>query len=89
MAQPQPSADHRGDEQHPPPGGEPAIHSTEHLEAAASHGHPEMTHHQHGAHDGHGGNAGHSEAMFARPFWVSLALTIPAGWRSTRSSPHS
>jgi P-type Cu2+ transporter len=28
-------------------------------------------------HGGHGGHAGHSEAMFARPFWISLVLTIP------------
>ncbi|MFL5805313.1 MAG: heavy metal translocating P-type ATPase [Roseiflexaceae bacterium] len=28
-------------------------------------------------HAGHGGHAGHSEAMFQRPFWISLILTIP------------
>ncbi len=33
--------------------------------------------HEHGDHGGHGGHAGHSEAMFARPFWISLVLTIP------------
>src|ERR671925_583340 len=25
----------------------------------------------------HDGHAGHSEAMFRRPFWISLLLTIP------------
>jgi Cu2+-exporting ATPase len=30
-----------------------------------------------GTHAGHGGHAGHSEAMFKRPFWIALALTIP------------
>ncbi len=34
-------------------------------------------HKHHGGHGGHGGHAGHSEAMFARPFWISLVLTIP------------
>src|SRR5947208_1874617 len=34
-------------------------------------------HTDHAAHAGHGGHAGHSEAMFQRPFWISLALTIP------------
>src|SRR4051812_22687726 len=33
--------------------------------------------HDHSPDGGHGGHAGHSEAMFARPFWVSLILTIP------------
>ncbi len=28
-------------------------------------------------HAGHGAHAGHSEAMFQRPFWISLLLTIP------------
>lgn len=28
-------------------------------------------------HGGHGGHEGHSEAMFQRPFWISLALTFP------------
>ncbi|MGN6673511.1 MAG: heavy metal translocating P-type ATPase, partial [Thermomicrobiales bacterium] len=38
------------------------------------------THGGHGAHDehaGHGAHAGHSEAMFRRPFWIALVLTIP------------
>ncbi|MEO8286015.1 MAG: heavy metal translocating P-type ATPase [Chloroflexota bacterium] len=34
-------------------------------------------HDAHDAHSGHGEHAGHSEAMFERPFWVSLVLTIP------------
>ncbi len=28
-------------------------------------------------HDQHSGHAGHSAAMFQRPFWISLVLTIP------------
>lgn len=39
-----------------------------------------MAHTGHGAPAGHGAHqkhAGHSEAMFARPFWVSLVLTMP------------
>jgi P-type Cu2+ transporter len=31
----------------------------------------------HESHAAHGGHAGHSEDMFKRPFWISLALTIP------------
>ena len=31
----------------------------------------------HAAHADHSGHAAHSEAMFARPFWISLVLTIP------------
>ena len=31
----------------------------------------------HAEHRGHGAHTGHGEAMFARPFWVSLVLTIP------------
>ncbi|MEM8531162.1 MAG: heavy metal translocating P-type ATPase [Chloroflexota bacterium] len=45
-----------------------------------THTHHHTTEHhqqQDTAHDHHGGHAGHSEAMFARPFWVSLVLTIP------------
>lgn len=51
--------------------------------ATAIHGHPEMAEHdahgrdRHIGHSGHGGHAGHSEAMFRRPFWISLILTIP------------
>ncbi|HEU5228754.1 MAG TPA: heavy metal translocating P-type ATPase [Ktedonobacteraceae bacterium] len=33
-----------------------------------------MTHKEH---MGHGGHAAHSEAMFERPFWIALVLTIP------------
>lgn len=32
---------------------------------------------EHAEHEGHEGHAGHSEAMFRRPFWIALALTIP------------
>ncbi|NOK63529.1 MAG: heavy metal translocating P-type ATPase [Chloroflexi bacterium AL-W] len=45
-----------------------------------THTHHHTTEHhqpQDTAHDHHGGHADHSEAMFARHFWVSLALTIP------------
>jgi Cu2+-exporting ATPase len=31
----------------------------------------------HGSHADHAGHAGHSADMFKRPFWISLALTIP------------
>jgi Cu2+-exporting ATPase len=31
----------------------------------------------HESHTGHGGHTGHSEAMFQRPFWISLVLSIP------------
>ena len=40
--------------------------------AAAPSGHME-----HGDHNEHGGHAGHSEAMFRRPFWIALVLSIP------------
>ncbi|MCG8351244.1 MAG: heavy metal translocating P-type ATPase [Chloroflexales bacterium] len=43
----------------------------------ADHHQQQTTHDTHNGHSGHGGHAGHSEAMFARPFWVSLVLTIP------------
>ncbi|MDP9372754.1 MAG: metal-transporting ATPase, partial [Chloroflexota bacterium] len=45
-----------------------------HAEGAA-HDHHDGHQGGHGAHGG--GHAGHSEAMFKRPFWVALALTIP------------
>ena len=47
--------------------------------AAGLHGDSHMAHEDHGAqaHGGHEGHAGHSEAMFKRPFWVSLILTLP------------
>src|SRR6266496_4320301 len=57
---------------------------------AAMHGSANTTHatdthdQHHTSHDmdathgtGHSGHAGHSEAMFQRPFWISLLLTIP------------
>ena len=34
-------------------------------------------HGDHGDHGDHGGHAGHSEAMFSRPFWIALVLSIP------------
>jgi P-type Cu2+ transporter len=34
-------------------------------------------HSGHHPHTDHSSHAGHSEAIFARPFWISLALTIP------------
>jgi Cu2+-exporting ATPase len=30
-----------------------------------------------GDHSNHSGHAGHSEAMFSRPFWIALVLSIP------------
>ncbi len=63
-----------------------AEHAQEELGAAAVHDHQAMAHAEHaqGAGDDHaghgahgGGHAGHSAAMFARPFWISLILTIP------------
>lgn len=49
-----------------------------HQPDTAGHGQPEMDHMGHGGHGAQGGgHAGHSEAMFRRPFWVSLVLTIP------------
>src|SRR5689334_8530242 len=48
---------------------EVAVHGSEHAAHA--------THTGHTSHTDHGGHAGHSEAMFARPFWISLVLTIP------------
>jgi Cu2+-exporting ATPase len=42
------------------------------------HGQPETTHSGHGAPAAHGGaHGGHSEAMFRRPFWIALVLTLP------------
>ncbi|HEV2123907.1 MAG TPA: heavy metal translocating P-type ATPase, partial [Chloroflexota bacterium] len=55
----------------------PAAHGDQ--DAHGTHG----GHDAHGAHGGrtgqagHSGHAGHSEAIFARPFWISLILTIP------------
>jgi len=67
-----------------PPSRAPAAGSTKHLQVGTLHSHEEMAQHGSGAHGGvgqhdpHAGeHAGHDEAMFARPFWVSLALTIP------------
>jgi Cu2+-exporting ATPase len=45
-------------------------HANHTADQAAEHG----KHQQHGA---GGGHAGHGEAMFARPFWVALVLTVP------------
>jgi P-type Cu2+ transporter len=45
---------------------------------AGHHGHSQADQRGHGAdHGSHGGHAGHSEAMFKRPFWISLLLTLP------------
>lgn len=52
------------------------IHGAEYSAHAAHNEH--MRHVAHtGEHGGHNGHAGHSEEMFKRPFWISLALTIP------------
>jgi P-type Cu2+ transporter len=56
-----------------------SAHTTEAHHASHDSGH--TGHHAHAAqmgdHAGHGGHASHSEAMFQRPFWISLLLTIP------------
>jgi Cu2+-exporting ATPase len=46
--------------------------------AHASHVQHAGAHAGHDIHAAHGAHAGHSEAMFKRPFWIALALTIPA-----------
>src|SRR5258706_7103790 len=44
----------------------------------APHGGAHLGHAAHtGGHAGHDEHAGHSEAMFRRPFWIALLLTIP------------
>ncbi len=48
---------------------EVAVHGSQHA-AHATHTGPANQ-------SDHSGHAGHSEAMFARPFWISLVLTIP------------
>jgi Cu2+-exporting ATPase len=53
-----------------------------HAMGHAHHDHPAPAQAQHNAHAGHsaeqhGGHTGHSEAMFMRPFWISLLLTLP------------
>lgn len=48
---------------------EVAVHGSDPAAYAAHTGHT--------SHAEHRGHAGHSEAMFARPFWISLILTIP------------
>jgi len=54
-------------------------HATDAQHASPDSGHTD--HHAHATqmagHAGHGAHAGHSEAMFQRPFWISLLLTIP------------
>src|SRR5262245_31504763 len=56
-------------------GGEHSAHAPH--RAQAEHKQHHHDHANHDAHAGHSGHAGHSEAMFARPFWISLVLTIP------------
>ena len=43
----------------------------------AVHGSAHAAHHGAGGHNDHSGHAGHSAEMFARPFWISLILTVP------------
>jgi P-type Cu2+ transporter len=43
----------------------------------ASHAQHASAHAGHGTHAAHDGHAGHSAAMFKRPFWIALVLTIP------------
>ncbi len=67
--------DHHGHHEHqhhaamPDASPEVAVHGSAH---AAHH-----THDGQARHADHSGHAGHSEAMFKRPFWMSLILTIP------------
>jgi Cu2+-exporting ATPase len=68
-------------------GHEEHSHSSDHREHQERREHEDHTDHKehapsshhtaHQDHAGHGGHAGHSEAMFQRPFWISLILTIP------------
>jgi Cu2+-exporting ATPase len=63
--------------------GEPAAAAVveQRQDAATIHGQVGMAHREHGARGApavHGGkHAGHNEAMFRRPFWIALILTIP------------
>ncbi len=70
---------HAGHEQHMDPAMDAAQEADHTVVAAGLHGDSHMAHTGHGAHahGGHEGHAGHSEAMFKRPFWVSLILTLP------------
>jgi P-type Cu2+ transporter len=62
-----------------------AMHGSDHAAHAIHHDHANMDHSartghttvDHRAHGEHAGHEGHSEAMFKRPFWISLMLTIP------------
>jgi Cu2+-exporting ATPase len=59
-----------------------ASHGEQHVQSLhnthSQHGTGEAGHsNAHAGHGEHGGHAGHSEAMFKRPFWISLILTIP------------
>lgn len=79
--------EHDAHKQHTQPTGDHsahAAHTAHEMQPAGDHsahgGHemqPAGDHSAHAGHAGHGGHAGHSEAMFARPFWISLALTVP------------
>ncbi|MBE3558075.1 MAG: hypothetical protein IMW89_02485, partial [Ktedonobacteraceae bacterium] len=72
--------------EHPLPSADQAQHGHVHANHAAQQqktngthtGHADhMGHMDHPAHDEHMGHVGHGEAMFQRPFWISLVLTIP------------
>ena len=57
---------------------EVAQHGSEHSAHAADMAEVhEADHSDHASHDAHAGHTGHSVAMFARPFWISLVLTLP------------
>ncbi len=61
-------------------GAQMSAHAGEHAHRAGSASQSEHAPapHEHGQHAMHGGrHAGHSAAMFQRPFWISLILTIP------------
>ena len=60
---------------HQPPRSPGAPVESEHSPVAGSGGHPNPQ--QHPSHMEHTAHADHNAAMFARPFWISLLLTIP------------
>src|SRR5579875_2563165 len=58
-------------------GAQMSAHAGEHAHHAGAAARAPASH-DHGQHAMHGGgHAGHSAAMFQRPFWISLVLTIP------------
>lgn len=54
-----------------------ATHAANHEAHETQSVHSDHNTDSHGAHDVHSGHSAHSPEMFQRPFWISLALTIP------------